>query len=118
MKKDGNQFVKVSEIDGLHEYNEFARLIEETKELIKELQERAFQERKTGAEVDTEDGFEICAFKKDPSPMFIGMIQLAKQLISHNLDEAHNLVYRRRNNFFIYSNRGDFIPDINEERTR
>ena len=50
--------------------------------------------------------------------MFIEMIQLVKQLISHNLDEAHNLVYRRRNNFFIYSNRGDFIPDINEERTR
>ena len=117
MEKNGSvrKFVGLHEINGVNEYNEFTRRVEECKEFIKELQERAFQERKTGTEVETGDGLEVCAFRKDPSPMFIGMIQLVKQLISRNLDEAYYLVKQRRDNFYNYPNQDPFIPEINED---
>lgn len=98
MEKNRNQFTEFSEIDGLDEYNEFTRLVEESKEFIKELQDRAFQERKTGVAVQTEDGFEICAFKKNLSPLFVGMVQLATTLISQNVKSICDLVSNHQDN--------------------
>jgi len=83
---------KFKEIEGLSEYTEFMELLEQAKGYIAELQERAFKERKIMPKVCTDDGLEVCAFKKDVSPMFVGMIGLTVNLIADNFKRVQQIV--------------------------
>jgi hypothetical protein len=77
----------VEETNGLQEYNEFTRYLEDAKQLIYTLQVMGLEE--------TKKDVDLCAFKKELSPFFLDMVSRVNDLVSRNLIEAYHLIRRR-----------------------